>query len=348
MSVGRSFRAVLIAVLAAGAARRRAAVASAACPKGAQCATRDGPARPHAARPRARSRWPTPRSRRPARGRARSSCSAAAPASPRSRSPSRSPGCSSRCARSYDIVTVDQRGTGDSGAVVVRRSPGRDDVAACAAKLGDRRAFFNTPETARDLEDLRVALGVDKLTLLGVSYGAKVASEYARRYPAQTAALVLDSPAPVDGLDGFDQLRTLGTPRVLREVCFPGPCHATVTDPDEALTAAASRLQDGAIRGPLVSSSRTRAGPSRVTESDLYSALLGERPQPGAAPGPAGRDRLARRRRRRAAAASLRARRLRRCRQRRASTARGCWPRRASRRDCRGRRTPRSPRARTR
>jgi pimeloyl-ACP methyl ester carboxylesterase len=99
-----------------------------------------------------------------------------------------------------------------------------------------------------------------------------VASEYARRYPAQTAALVLDSPAAVDGLDGYDQLCTLGAPRVLREVCYPGPCHATVTDPDEALAAAASRLQDGAVRGPLVS----RTGRVRtvgVTESDLYAML---------------------------------------------------------------------------
>jgi pimeloyl-ACP methyl ester carboxylesterase len=59
---------------------------------------------------------------------------------------------------------------------------------------------------------------------------------------------------------------------VLREVCYPGPCHATVTDPDEALAAAASRLQDGAVRGPLVSSTG-RVRTVGVTESDLYGAL---------------------------------------------------------------------------
>ena len=117
-----------------------------------------------------------------------------------------------------------------------------------------------------------MALGVEKLTLLGVSYGAKVAGEYARRYPAQTAGLILDSPAPVDGLDGYDQLRTLGTPRVLREVCFPGLCHATVRDPEAALAAAAERLQDGAVRGPLVDrSGRVKTG--AVRERDLYAAL---------------------------------------------------------------------------
>src|SRR6185503_4242630 len=106
------------------------------------------------------------------------------------------------------------------------------------AKLGEKRAFLSTAETAKDLEDLRVGLGVEQLTPIGVSYGAVVAAEYARRFPAHTAAVVLDSPAPVDGLDGVGELRSFGLPRVLREVCFPGACHRTVPDPDEALAEA--------------------------------------------------------------------------------------------------------------
>ena len=107
----------------------------------------------------------------------------------------------------------------------------RRAVDECAERLGDRRAFFNTAETAHDIENLRVALGVDKLTLLGVSYGTKVAAEYARRYPDRTAAVVLDSPVPVDGLDVLGQLRLLAAPRVLREVCAPGLCRRTVDEP---------------------------------------------------------------------------------------------------------------------
>jgi pimeloyl-ACP methyl ester carboxylesterase len=164
---------------------------------------------------------------------------------------------------SFDIVAVDQRGTGRSGAVEC------EEVEQCVQRLGDRRAFLNTPETARDLEDLRVALGVEQLTLYGVSYGAKVASEYARRYPERTAALVLDSPAPVDGIDGVDELRVLALPRVLREVCFPGVCAATVPDAGAALTAAVERLP---LTGPLVGTGG-QARNFRVTEYMLYRAL---------------------------------------------------------------------------
>src|SRR4051794_17742240 len=171
----------------------------------------------------------------------------------------------------YDIVAVDQRGTGQSGAVDCTFESSAD-VADCANKLGVKRAFFSTPETAKDLEDLRVALGVDKLSLYGVSYGTNVAAEYVRRFPAHTAAVVLDSPTPVDGLDGIDELRTFGTPRVLREVCYPGLCHRTVTDPDAALAAAVKRLQNGSLRGPLVSATG-RVRNVSVTESVLYSAI---------------------------------------------------------------------------
>jgi pimeloyl-ACP methyl ester carboxylesterase len=278
MPVGRSFRAVLIAVLAAGAVAAAPSAASAACPKDVQCA-----------------RVTVPLDHTGATAGTLSLAYAKVPATGTRTGTlvllSGGPGQAALdltepiaellkpLRRNYDVVGIDQRGTGDSGAVSCKLTE-KDAVEACAAKLGDRRAFFNTPETARDLESLRVALGVEKLTLLGVSYGAKVAAEYARRYPAQTAALVLDSPTPVDGLDGYDQLRTLGAPRVLREVCFPGPCHTTVTDPDEALAAAASRLQDGAIRGPLVSASG-RVRQVRVTESDLYSVLAASDLNPG-------------------------------------------------------------------
>ena len=169
---------------------------------------------------------------------------------------------------SYDIVTVDQRGTGGSGAVKCETS-----ATACANALGDRRPFYNTPETAHDLEDLRRALGVEKLTLLGVSYGAKVAGEYARRYPAQTAGLILDSPAPVDGLDGYDQLRTLGTPRVLREVCFPGLCHAPCAIPKRRSMPPPSACRRAPCAGPW-STARGRVKTTAVRERDLYAALV--------------------------------------------------------------------------
>jgi pimeloyl-ACP methyl ester carboxylesterase len=273
MTAGRSCRAVLFSALAAAVlATTASSTASAAdCPKGAQCSTVTVPLDHSGVTPGTLS---IAYAKVPATG-ARTGTLVFLAGGPGQSAIDLTTDLAKLLEplrESYDIVTVDQRGTGQSGAVECKLD-GEQDVAACADKLGPARAYMSTPETAKDLENLRVALGVDKLTLLGVSYGTKVAGEYARRYPAQTAGLVLDSPVAVDGLDGDDQLRLLGAPRVLREVCFPGPCSATVSDPEAALAAAAERLQDGAVSGPYVSKTG-KVRTERVTEAALYNAIV--------------------------------------------------------------------------
>jgi pimeloyl-ACP methyl ester carboxylesterase len=173
----------------------------------------------------------------------------------------------------HDIVFVDQRGTGDSGATKCKAIDTPEEVAACAAKLGDKRPFLNTTETALDLEDLRVALGVDKMTLLGVSYGTKVAGEYARRFPQHTAGVVLDSPVSVGQLDGTFELRQLGMPRMLRDACAKDPCRSSIPDPAAALRAAVLRVQRGSVSGPEVSKTGG-VKDVRVGEDSLYGAML--------------------------------------------------------------------------
>ncbi len=170
---------------------------------------------------------------------------------------------------SYDLLFLDQRGTGDSGAV------GCDfNVDQCAGALGDRRTFMTTVETAKDLEDVRAAIGVDPLVVLGVSYGTKVAGEYARRFPAHTAALVLDSAVGTDGLDAVGLNAIKSAPRMLTEVCAAdASCKRTVPNVENALTQAAHRLQRGAVRGPLVTTSGRVIGRVRVRETALLDAL---------------------------------------------------------------------------
>ena len=91
----------------------------------------------------------------------------------------------------YRLVVLDQRGTGQSGALscpVLQREDGLapvvpQELADCAARIGTRRAFFSTADSVGDLDALRQALGVDKIALMGVSYGTFVAQQYARIFP---------------------------------------------------------------------------------------------------------------------------------------------------------------------
>jgi hypothetical protein len=87
-----------------------------------------------------------------------------------------------------------------------------------------RRRYFTTPETLGDIDELRRALGVARLSLDGVSYGTFVAERYALAYPSRVARLVLDSVVPQQGADPL-YLAALGSvARVLRSVCAAERC----------------------------------------------------------------------------------------------------------------------------
>lgn len=72
-------------------------------------------------------------------------------------------------------------------------------VAACAKRLRSRGvdpADYDTAAMAQDIEDLRVAVGIDRWQIAG-AYGTQsaVLFEYLRRYPGHVKAAYLDSPA---------------------------------------------------------------------------------------------------------------------------------------------------------
>jgi pimeloyl-ACP methyl ester carboxylesterase len=93
--------------------------------------------------------------------------------------------------------------------------PTASAVTRCASTLGDDRRFYTTSDTVADLDALRVALGVDKLALDGVSYGTYVAERYALAHPANTSRLILDSVVPHDGVSVYSDVPMRATTRVL-------------------------------------------------------------------------------------------------------------------------------------
>src|SRR3954451_1561715 len=77
----------------------------------------------------------------------------------------------------YDLLIVDQRGTGRSGQLTCKGLATGDSLegaTACGESLGFARNFLASREDAADLEDVRAALGIDRLSLLGISYGTEI------------------------------------------------------------------------------------------------------------------------------------------------------------------------------
>ena len=122
-----------------------------------------------------------------------------------------------------DIVLVDQRGTGQSGAL---RCPGEDqadeafslsdaeaqarlkqELTACLSGLKADPRFYTTAIAVQDLDDVRAALGYEKINLYGVSYGTRVAQAYLHDYPQHARTVILDGVVPQDEPLGLNVAR---------------------------------------------------------------------------------------------------------------------------------------------
>ena len=159
------------------------------------------------------------------------------------------------------VVLVDQRGTGKSNplqcADVAEGDPSLDEAAMQQAMLAavercrdalEKRAdlrFYTTTDAVRDLDAVRQAIGADTINLLGISYGTRVAQQYARAFPRHTRTLVLDSVAPNDIYLGNDFARNLESALDLQFArCGKIPaCATALGDPRGQLDALMARLE---------------------------------------------------------------------------------------------------------
>lgn len=72
------------------------------------------------------------------------------------------------------------------------------DCAANALAAGVDLAGYNTLENARDVRALRIALGLERWNVWGISYGSLLGQAYLREDPEGVRAVVLDAIVPLD------------------------------------------------------------------------------------------------------------------------------------------------------
>ena len=134
----------------------------------------------------------------------------------------------------FDVVGFDPRGVGASSPVVCTDGPTLDRInhldprpttpaklaalvaaakelgAECQANSGRLLPHLSTLDAARDLDQIRAALGDPRLTYLGFSYGTLLGATYASLFPTHIRALALDSaidPAVDEATMSIDQAR---------------------------------------------------------------------------------------------------------------------------------------------
>ncbi|WP_129305957.1 alpha/beta hydrolase [Streptomyces sp. L2] len=127
-----------------------------------------------------------------------------------------------RIAAAYDLVGYAPRGVGRSAPLsctdpkhffhAPSQAPARPSAAykrervtrakayarGCAQQSGSRLRYFTSLNNARDLDVLRAALGEDRLTFMGASYGTYFGALYATLFPSHVRRMVLDAPVNPD------------------------------------------------------------------------------------------------------------------------------------------------------
>lgn len=65
-------------------------------------------------------------------------------------------------------------------------------VDECEGKYFEMLPFLGTTDVARDMDEVRRALGEEQINYLGYSYGTSLGQEYARLFPARVRSMILD------------------------------------------------------------------------------------------------------------------------------------------------------------
>ena len=124
----------------------------------------------------------------------------------------------------------------------------------CGDKYGDQLPLYGTEQAARDMDAVRAAVGDDKLTYLGYSYGTLLGATYAQLYPDKIRALVLDGAVdPQQKLVAGSESQAKGFERAFGN--FARWCAATAgrcpvaPDARAAVTAAIDKAKVSPVRG---------------------------------------------------------------------------------------------------
>ncbi|MFA1544524.1 alpha/beta hydrolase [Actinomadura monticuli] len=192
--------------------------------------------------------------------------------------------------RRFDIVGFDPRGVAASEPVRCNTGPQLDAFFAtdaspddqretntlgtaskefaqrCKTKAASELPYVGTVNAARDMDVLRAALGDDKLTYYGASYGTYLGAFYAEQFPKNVRALVLDGAVDpqlsstellIEQAKGFETAL-----RAFAEDCVKSGGCPLGTTPD-AVIAKISSFLSATDRKPLSNNRDSR----KVTES---------------------------------------------------------------------------------
>jgi pimeloyl-ACP methyl ester carboxylesterase len=162
-----------------------------------------------------------------------------------------------------DLVFLDQRGTGGSHSLDCplynENDPQSflgyffplDDVKKCREKL-ERESdlkLYTTPIAMDDLDEVRAALGYERINLFGGSYGTRASLVYLRQHPDHVRTIILQGVAPTNQFmpHDFPQANERALQGVISECAADEVCRRAFPDLSTELKTVLNKL----VRAPV-------------------------------------------------------------------------------------------------
>ena len=189
-----------------------------------------------------------------------------------------------------DLVFIDQRGTGGSHPLNCNFFDPADlqsylgyffpldDVRKCRQELELKAnlKLYTTPIAMDDLDEVRAALGYERVNLFGASYGTRAALVYLKRHPNHVRTIALQGVAPTNQFmpRDFPTANERALQGILAECAADEACNKTFPALREETKAVLERL----LKGPIevsVTPNPTAANPIKVRLSrDLAAEAI--------------------------------------------------------------------------
>lgn len=189
-----------------------------------------------------------------------------------------------------DLLLVDQRGTGKSGALPCALYSAGDPASSlrdvfpvaavkrCAQQLAARADLtqYTFDRFADDLEQVRRALGYGALNLYAGSYGTRAAQVYLRSFPASVRSAYLGSAVPMDADVPLPFAKTgqAALERLFSSCAEDAGCRAAFPNLREEFRAIASKLDSGAARVSIPGSAAATATLNRGRVAEWMRSKL--------------------------------------------------------------------------
>jgi pimeloyl-ACP methyl ester carboxylesterase len=189
-----------------------------------------------------------------------------------------------------DVVLVSQRGTGGDNRLDCKQAAPDDDLQAyfdplfrtdtfqaCLEELKEKYDLtqYSTCMAADDYNEVRLALGYDKINLTGGSYGTRMALVYMRRHPETVRAALLNGVAPIAFKNPlFHAPAFHQAVRLLMAECANDPeCSAAFPNLEEEYEMILARLEQEPVTVPVTHPKTKERVPISLSKEAFVEAL---------------------------------------------------------------------------